>query len=141
MPLETSNTAHNLPIRVYYEDTDAGGIVYYANHLKFFERARTEWLRDLGVSQTDLAQKHKQIFVVKKSEVEYRQPARHDDLLSIRSRIKQLGGASLTFVQQAILDDTVLCHCETVIVCVHSESMRPVKLHSDIRAILNKVLV
>src|SRR5690625_5727233 len=70
MPLETSNTAHNLPIRVYYEDTDAGGIVYYANYLKFFERARTEWLRDLGVSQADLAQKHKQIFVVKKSEVE-----------------------------------------------------------------------
>jgi len=141
MPLETTNTAHNLPIRVYYEDTDAGGIVYYANYLKYFERARTEWLRDLGVSQADLAQQHKQIFVVKKSELEYHKPARHDELLSIRSQIKHLGGASLTFVQQATLDGAVLCHCETVIVCVHSETMRPVKLHPEIRAIFNKVLV
>jgi|SRR5690625_1217102 len=139
MPLETSNTAHKLPIRVYYEDTDAGGIVYYANYLKYFERARTEWLRALGVSQADLAQKHKQIFVVKKSEIEYLAPARHDDLLIIQSHIKHLGGASLTFVQQAVMNDTVLCQCETVIVCVHSETMRPVKLHSDIRAILKKV--
>src|SRR5699024_1500421 len=107
MPLETTNTAHNLPIRVYYEDTDAGGIVYYANYLKYFERARTEWLRDLGVSQDELAQQHKQIFVVKKSELEYHNPARHDELLSIRSQITHLGGASLTFVQQATLDGAV----------------------------------
>lgn len=139
MPLETSNTAHTLPIRVYYEDTDAGGIVYYANYLKFFERARTEWLRALGVSQADLAHKHQQIFVVKKSEIEYLYPARHDDLLIIHSQITHLGGASLVFVQQAVLDNKVLCQSKTVIVCVHSETMRPIKLHPDIRAILKKV--
>src|SRR5690625_603772 len=139
MPTDISKTAHSLPIRVYYEDTDAGGIVYYANYLKYFERARTEWLRALGVSQIELANTYQQLFVVKKTEVEYHRSAKHDDLLHIHSQLIHLGGASLVFAQQAVLSDEPLCHSQTVVLGVHKETMRPMWLHPIIRAILEKV--
>jgi len=92
--------ANTLNIRVYYEDTDAGGVVYYANYLKFMERARTEWLRALGADQTRLAREHGMQFVVHSLTAAYRKPARLDDLLTVRSRISKLSRASLTFDQQ-----------------------------------------
>src|SRR5476649_883274 len=82
-------------VRVYYEDTDAGGIVYYANYLKFFERARTEWLRAIDVGQHDLLREHDAMFVVKQVSADYHAPARLDDVLKLTLRIEKLGRASI----------------------------------------------
>ncbi|MDC6130864.1 tol-pal system-associated acyl-CoA thioesterase, partial [Burkholderia gladioli] len=96
------------PVRVYYEDTDAGGIVYYANYLRFFERARTEWLRACGLDQRRLAAETGAMFVVRDTAVDYRAPARLDDPLTIVSRIERFGRASMIFVQEAWLGDLLL---------------------------------
>jgi acyl-CoA thioester hydrolase len=93
--------AFEFPIRVYWEDTDAGGIVFYANYLKFFERARTEWLRSLGLSQHALREETGGMFVVTDTTVRYLRPAVLDDLLQVSARIDQAGRASLTIVQEA----------------------------------------
>jgi acyl-CoA thioester hydrolase len=97
------------PLRVYWEDTDAGGIVFYANYLKFFERARSEWLRSLGVTQERLRQAGQGMFVVSETQVKYRKSARLDDALRIETRLQRKGRATLTFVQTALrvsADDT-----------------------------------
>lgn len=86
---------------MYWEDTDAGGVVFYANYLKFFERARTEWLRALGVNQSQMASESGVVFVVSQTDVQYRSPARLDDILHIHTRIARLGRASVVFVQEA----------------------------------------
>jgi acyl-CoA thioester hydrolase len=93
------------PIRVYWEDTDAGGIVFYANYLKFFERARTEWLRSLGIEQRRLRENTGGIFVVGETSVRYHRAARLDDELLVTARVQEMGRASLTIVQQAFLRD------------------------------------
>ena len=99
------------PVRVYWEDTDAGGIVFYANYLKFFERARTEWLRSLGIEQQALRQTSGGMFVVSQTEVRYLRPARLDDELRVSAKLTQCGRGSLHIVQQARLKDcdTILC--------------------------------
>lgn len=91
------------PIRVYWEDTDAGGIVFYANYLKFFERARTEWLRSLGIEQRRLRENTGGIFVVGETSVRYHRPARLDDELLVTARVEEIGRASLIIAQQAFL--------------------------------------
>ena len=88
-------------IRVYYEDTDAGGVVFYANYLKFFERARTEWLRAAGVGQQALTESHDMMFVVKSTAVDYHAPAKLDDELKLTVVVERLGRASVQFVQEA----------------------------------------
>ena len=87
------------PVRVYYEDTDSGGVVYYANYLKFMERARTEWLRHRGFEQDALLRDHRLLFAVRSLTVDYHRPARFNDQLEVVSEIAATGGASLTFVQ------------------------------------------
>ncbi|MFN3492980.1 MAG: tol-pal system-associated acyl-CoA thioesterase [Hydrogenophaga sp.] len=89
------------PVRVYWEDTDAGGIVFYANYLKFFERARTEWLRELGIEQQRLRDTLNGMFVVTDTQLKYRQPARLDDFLLVTARLTEAGRASLTIAQSA----------------------------------------
>ena len=89
------------PVRVYWEDTDAGGIVFYANYLKFFERARTEWLRALGIEQQKLRDSTGGIFVVSETTVKYHQPARLDDALLVTAQLQELGRASMTIAQTA----------------------------------------
>lgn len=113
-----------LPVRVYYEDTDAGGIVYYVNYLKFMERARTEWLRELGFDQSNLPV----LFVVKGVRVDYRQSARLDDLLQVRSRVVEHRGARIRFGQQIWRQDTLLCDAGVDVVCVDREHLRPCRL-------------
>ena len=93
-----------MPVRVYYEDTDAGGIVYYANWLRYFERARTDWLRALGAEHTRLAEQTGVVFVVREIAVDYRQPARLDDLLEVEVRLLEARRASWTLWQCARLD-------------------------------------
>ena len=97
------------PIRVYWEDTDAGGIVFYANYLKFFERARTEWLRSLGLEQQRLREQTGGMFVVSETAVKYHRPARLDDHLRVTARLAEAGRASLVIAQQAWLNETLLC--------------------------------
>ena len=123
-----------LQVRVYYEDTDAGGVVFYANYLKFLERARTEWLRDLGVNQSALAASGQRLFVVHSLDMSYRKPARLDDLLTIRSRITRLGRASIHFAQRAERDGELLAEGNIQVCCVDAIHMRPAELPADVRA-------
>jgi len=111
-------------VRVYYEDTDAGGIVYYANYLKFFERARTEWLRAIDVNQHQLLQDHDAMFVVKSVAAEYHAPAKLDDVLKLTLRIEKLGRASIQFVQEAWHGEQLLNSARVKVGCVDS-SLRP----------------
>jgi len=119
---------HTLKVRVYYEDTDAGGIVYYANYLKFMERARTEWLRELGYEQDKLMEQSI-AFVVKRVEMHNHAPARFNQLLSIESQIVELKGASLTF-RQLIKDphDKLIVSADIKIACVDPVVMKPRKV-------------
>jgi acyl-CoA thioester hydrolase len=118
-------------IRVYYEDTDAGGIVFYANYLKFFERARTEWLRACGVDQRRLGDETGAIFIVRGTALEYHAPARLDDVLRIESRITRLGRASVEFEQSAwrgaagAQDATRLASGQIRVACVERATLRP----------------
>ena len=112
-------------VRVYYEDTDAGGIVYYANYLKFFERARTEWLRSLGIHQQDLLANEAAAFVVRSASVDYLGAARLDDELTLRLSIEKLGRASVQFSQQAWRGDTLLASANVKVGCVDASTLRP----------------
>ena len=119
---------HTCDIRVYYEDTDAGGIVYYANYLKFFERARTEWLRSLGYEQ-DTLMEQSVAFVVKRVEMHNHAPARFNQLLSIETQIVELKGASMTF-KQVIKNsqDDQLVTAEIQVACVDLAKMKARRL-------------
>lgn len=138
MPTAITQHANTHPIRVYYEDTDAGGIVFYANYLKYFERARTEWLRHLGINQSEMATTEQQLFVVRQTEVEYLRSAKLDDLLTIHSHITHLGGASVHFSQEAWHNNDVLCRSKIVVVCVDANTMRAQKINPTLRSILEK---
>jgi acyl-CoA thioester hydrolase len=121
-------------VRVYYEDTDAGGVVFYANYLKYMERARTEWLRELGVSQSTLTMTEKRIFVVRKVELSYRKPAKLDDLLTIRTHVTRLGKASIHFAQRAFRDTELLAHGTIEVCCVDVDALRPCSLPAVVRS-------
>jgi acyl-CoA thioester hydrolase len=117
--------AFNWNIRVYYEDTDAGGVVFYANYLKFFERARTEWLRAAGVGQQALLESHGVLFVVKSTAVEYHAPAKLDDELIVTVTVERLGRASIQFIQETWRGDSLLATGRIRGACVDSVSFRP----------------
>ncbi|HBZ05360.1 MULTISPECIES: tol-pal system-associated acyl-CoA thioesterase [Massilia] len=113
------------PVRVYYEDTDAGGIVFYANYLKFFERARTEWLRAAGINQQELIASDNAGFVVKSATIDYHAPARLDDELRLTLVIEKLGRASVQFAQKAYKGDTLLVEANVKVGCVDLANVRP----------------
>lgn len=122
---ETSGEAFKWPIRIYYEDTDAGGIVYHSNYLKYFERARTEMLRSIGVSQQVLLREHLG-FVVRHMEIDFRQGARLDESLVVETRIAQLKRASLNFCQEIVnLEGKVLCKAMVKVACIDTAAMKP----------------
>jgi acyl-CoA thioester hydrolase len=129
------------PVRVYWEDTDAGGIVFYANYLKFFERARTEWLRSLGVNQRELREASGGLFVVGGATLDYHRPARLDDRIEVTARVTELGRASLLLEQQAWLLEgdarvQLLCEGRIRIGWVDAARMRPARIPSDILQLL-----
>lgn len=117
----------NFPVRVYYEDTDVAGVVYYANYLKFMERGRTEWMRTLGADQ-DVLIDQDVAFAVRKAEVDYYKPARFNDALNVISSLEQVRGASVVFHQKICPADdpqTVLCEGRIKVVCVTMSTMQP----------------
>ena len=118
-------SAFTWQVRIYYEDTDAGGIVFYANYLKFFEHARTEWLRVCGVNQQSLAESDRAIFVVKHASIDYHAPAKLDDVLDLTLEIAKLGHASILFVQQAWRGDVLLASAHVKVGCVDAATLRP----------------
>ena len=119
-------------VRVYWEDTDAGGIVFYANYLKFFERARTEWLRSLGIGQQQLLKSTGAMFVVAQTNMRYLRPARLDDELIVTANVIETGRASLTVLQQVLLKTeqtkTVLCEGTVRIGWVNAHSLQPQRI-------------
>jgi acyl-CoA thioester hydrolase len=119
-------------LRVYWEDTDAGGVVFYANFLKFFERARTEWLRHLGVGQQALREQTGALFVVTDTAVRYRAPARLDDLLEVTVALRHRGSASMTITQQAWRGATLLADGEIRIGCVDGGTFRPRRIPNQV---------
>jgi acyl-CoA thioester hydrolase len=124
------------PIRVYYEDTDAGGIVYYANYLKFFERCRTEWLRALGVDQIALARDHGLQFVVTSLGCDYRLPARLDDALTVCAALERAGRASLVFVQRILRGEELLASGRVKVACVDTRRLAPAAMPDTLLAAL-----
>ena len=126
-------SAHfRFPVRVYWEDTDAGGIVFYANYLKFFERARTEWLRALGHSQQEMVDTTGCMFVVQDTHVRYLRPARLDDMLVVTVHVTERGKASLRIAQQAWCGDRLLAEGEIRIGCVERATMKPTRIPGPI---------
>lgn len=119
------------PIRVYYEDTDAGGVVYHARYLHFFERARTEFLREKGFSQQNLLAEGL-AFVVKKMDIDYRIPAKLDDFLTVESIIIELKGAKIVFQQRLLRDNECLCEANVIVASVDLSKMKAIAVPKGI---------
>ncbi len=123
----------DFPQRVYFEDTDAGGVVYHAQYIKFFERARTEWLRHLGFTNSDLERKYKMLFVVSEIAVEFIKPAKLDDAINISVAIENLGRVRVTFHQEIRRGEDILVRARITVATVASESFKPVEIPTDVR--------
>jgi len=134
MPRKMTLAAFSHPVRIYWEDTDAGGLVYYANYLKFFERARSEWLRALGFGQQRLRDEQGVMIVVADTSVRYLQPARLDDELDVTVALSAAARATLTLTQSALRGATLLADSRITLACVAAASLRPRRLP---RAILD----
>ena len=124
------------PIRVYYEDTDSGGVVYYANYLKFLERARTEWLRGLGFGQTELAARDRIVFVVRSVAIEYIKPSLFDDSLQVTVELVKVGASQIVVAQRVLRAGEVLIAAEVKVACVDARTFKPVRIP---RAIITKI--
>lgn len=127
------------PVRVYYEDTDAGGVVFYANYLAFMERARTEWLRQLGFENQQLMTDEGMVFIVRRVSVDYLQPARLDDALQVSVQIRQLKGASLVIDQHIFRGEELLCQGEILLACVDTADFRPKAIPQSVKDRMNDV--
>lgn len=123
---------HHFTLRVYYEDTDLAGIVYYANYLKFIERARTEWVREIGIDQTELKRNDGIVFAVKRVEADYLSPAKFDDELTVETTLVKSTGARLVLSQNVLRDGSILFASEVTLVAL-SESGAPARLPADVR--------
>jgi acyl-CoA thioester hydrolase len=121
------------PARVYYEDTDAGGVVYYANYLKFFERARTEWLRSFGLNQDKLARDSGLIFVVRRALLDFMRPARLDDMLEVTVEPLKLARVYVDLVQEARCGAQTLARAEIRVACVNQQNLKPVVIPQFLR--------
>jgi len=136
MTIEDSLVFH-WPIRIYYEDTDAGGVVYHTNYIKFMERARTEWLRNLGFEQDELRDNDGVIFAVRSVQVDYYLPAKFNDELRVSSKVTQKGKASISIEQEVIRSSDVLCKGVIKVATLDDKSFKPIampqKLYSAIK--------
>ncbi|MGD8236504.1 MAG: tol-pal system-associated acyl-CoA thioesterase [Chromatiales bacterium] len=135
--MQITDNPFRMPLRVYYEDTDAGGVVYYANYLAFMERARTEWLRSLGYENQQLLDEQGVVFAVRRAAVDYISPARLDDLLEVVVSLSRIKRASLVFEQQILRGDELLCKGEIMLVCVGLEDFKPTAIPDSIMQEIN----
>lgn len=124
--------SHLFPLRVYYEDTDLAGIVYYANYLKFIERARSEWVRGLGIDQTALKRDQGLVFAVRRVEADYLRPAKFDDALTVSTELISCAGARIVLEQTVSRDAERLFSAQITLVCL-TESGAPAKLPAELR--------
>ncbi len=124
---------YSFPVRVYFENTDAGGVVYHGEYLKFLERARTEWLRHLGFDHQALAREHRVAFVVSALAVDFARPARLDDTLAVSVRLESLGKVRCVFAQEIRRDEEVLVKAKVTVACVAGESFKPAEIPPGLR--------
>lgn len=136
-----SNSAFQFTVRVYYEDTDAGGVVYHSNYLNYLERARTEWLRNLGYEQDVLIEQEQLIFAVRNIAIDYILPAKFNDLLTVSTMIENISGVSLEFKQQVFKQESLLAEATVQIVALDSQSLKPKRLNTKIKEDLTRVSI
>ena len=120
----------NWPIRVYYEDTDSGGVVYHARYLSFMEQARTEWLRSFGIEQDNLLRQHDCLFAVRDIQIAYRKPALFNDMLQVETALVTLKKASFVFEQTIRRQQTVLCQATVTVACLQASTFTPQRIPS-----------
>lgn len=129
----------NWPIRIYYEDTDAGGVVYHSRYLNFYERARTEALRSLGYEQDQLMQKNGIIFAVRSLTIDYKKPALFNQALQVETRINKLSKVSILFAQKLMRDDECLSETEVKVACISATEKKPAVIPTDLMEALSRV--
>jgi acyl-CoA thioester hydrolase len=130
----TSKSNFSLPVRVYFQDTDAGGVVYHASYVNFLERARTEWLRECyGYSNTGLMRESGMVFVVRSLRLDYLKPALLDDLLAVSAQLKDVGRSRVTLCQNVLRGEEILVEAEVHLVCVTMDNFKPVSLPEILR--------
>ncbi len=125
--------AYSFPVRVYFENTDAGGVVYHGEYLKFLERARTEWLRHLGFDHQTLAQSHGVVFIVTSLVADFLKPARLDETLAVSVQLESLGKVRSIFVQEIRREDEVLVKAKVTVACVTGIAFKPVEIPEGLR--------
>jgi tol-pal system-associated acyl-CoA thioesterase len=124
---------YSFPVRVYFENTDAGGVVYHSEYLKFLERARTEWLRHLGFDHQALARNHRALFVVTAMAIDFARPARLDDTLAVSVRLESLGRVRCVFAQEIRRDDDALVRAKVTVACVTTDNLKPAEIPEALR--------
>ena len=128
-----NDSSFTYPVRIYYEDTDAGGVVYHANYLKYMERARTEWLRQMGYDLVAMSRDDNLVFVVAAAQLEFKRPARLNDLLQVSARPLRMGRASLDVLQDVRRDGELLCNATITLVTVRADSFKPGPMPSTMK--------
>ena len=134
-----SNTVFSLPVRVYYQDTDAGGVVYHSTYLNFMERARYEWLREMGFDVHTLVQDYKVLFMVRSLAIEYFKPALLDDLLHVTAQMTEVGRSRLMLTQHVLRGSATLVSATVQAVCVGADTLKPVSVPLPLRHKMDKL--
>lgn len=134
-----SHTVFSLPVRVYYQDTDAGGVVYHSTYLNFMERARYEWLRELGFDVHTLVRDYKVLFMVRSLAIEYFKPARLDDLLHVTAQVTEIGRSRLMLTQHVLRGSATLVSATVQAVCVGADTIKPVSVPLPLRHKMDKL--
>ena len=124
---------YSFPVRVYFENTDSGGVVYHGEYLKFLERARTEWLRHLGFDHQSLGRNHRVVFIVTSLAIDFAKPARLDDMLSVSVQLESVGRARCVFAQEVRREDDVLVRGKVTVACVTADHFKPVEIPENLR--------
>lgn len=126
------------PVRIYYQDTDTGGVVYHASYLNFMERARYEWLRELGFTVDTMIRSHQMIFLIRSLSIEYFKPAVLDDLLGVTVKVMEVGRSRITLQQQILREQSTLASATVHAVCVGAETLKPISIPAPLRQKIEK---
>ena len=127
---------HHWPIRIYYEDTDSGGVVYHSNYLKFMERARTEWLRDFEIDQKTLKDNLNLMFVVHEIDIKFSRPAVFNDEIEVQTKLEKLGSVKIELEQKIFRSSEILIESRVVVASVNSMSMKPMRIPNEIKLLM-----